>query len=142
MRALTVFDGGLSPRVRGDPSMSCGDTIILRSIPACAGGPVRYRPREACYRVYPRVCGGTLMRACGDRRDWGLSPRVRGDPPGTASHIPGDGSIPACAGGPSSVASPRRPSSVYPRVCGGTDGVYDTSEDVRGLSPRVRGDRV
>ena len=51
------------------------------------------------------------------------------------------GSIPACAGEPSSARASRSPTRVYPRVCGGTAlETYATYRD-RGLSPRVRGNR-
>ena len=49
------------------------------------------------------------------------------------------GSIPACAGEPSSSTTRTGPTWVYPRVCGGAgaaDGVLST---LTGLSPRVRG---
>ena len=72
------------------------------------------------YWVYPRVCGGTGLRDEDVRTFWGLSPRVRGNPPNVAdvSLMPGlsprvrgnlpaaacspahVGSIPACAGEP------------------------------------------
>ena len=89
----------------------------------------------------------------------GLSPRVRGNPLDYAPGDCGEGSIPACAGEPST----RRTSSptwwVYPRVCGGTmeawryaasgyglsrvcggtRAVIVQLRDGWGLSPRVRG---
>ena len=55
--------------------------------------------------------------ACGQ---WGLSPRVRGNPNGELVVVERVRSIPACAGEP--ILS--HPSgwcwTVYPRVCGGT----------------------
>ena len=70
------------------------------SIPACAGEPCthpNYRPAE---RVYPRVCGGTSIRAVACVTDVGLSPRVRGNPPYLGGTLGTEGSIPACAGEP------------------------------------------
>ena len=74
--------------------------------------------------------------------NWGLSPRVRGNP---AAHVrdgaPGR-SIPACAGEPpsSSICGCRR--TVYPRVCGGTSYLLAGRFCREGLSPRVRGNRI
>ena len=50
---------GLSPRVRGNPPPPRPKSAGQRSIPACAGEPVRHRLRQARFAVYPRVCGGT-----------------------------------------------------------------------------------
>ena len=53
--------------------------------------------------------------------------------------MPGEGSIPACAGEPSLVAAAVAVGTVYPRVCGGTAGGGAGGGDTNGLSPRVRG---
>ena len=71
--------GGLSPRVRGNPTGICGTGTTRRSIPACAGEPAGRPELQPGPPVYPRVCGGTL---CGGDQRWrqrGLSPRVRGN---------------------------------------------------------------
>ena len=65
------------------------------------------------------MCGGTYQIPDGDRRDQGLSPRVRGNHHGTEGYDAADGSIPACAGEPQALAA----------VLNG----------LTGLSPRVRG---
>ena len=72
-------DTGLSPRVRGnrDPVAEVGN--IIGSIPACAGEPRVSRSAVTSARVYPRVCGGTVMPTATSRRAAGLSPRVRGN---------------------------------------------------------------
>ena len=49
------------------------------------------------------------------------------------------GSIPACAGEASLSAMMRQPSTVYPRVCGGSNPGLGLPPAGRGLSPRVRG---
>ena len=54
------------------------------------------------YWVYPRVCGGTGLRDEDVRTFWGLSPRVRGNPPECCGCVAHAGSIPACAGEPTS----------------------------------------
>ena len=53
-------------------------------------------------------------------------------------HI-GLGSIPACAGEPDAQQVVHGDRTVYPRVCGGTQGLQRTNRDGNGLSPRVRG---
>ena len=72
---------GLSPRVRGNPMARIRQTGFLRSIPACAGEPVRAGSIYYCPGVYPRVCGGTRILLNRRQRRQGLSPRVRGNLP-------------------------------------------------------------
>ena len=97
--------------------------------------------RSTSRRVYPRVCGGT--ERVGDHLIpvTGLSPRVRGNHVGMRPVLDGLGSIPACAGEPAPVASRRSHHRVYPRVCGGTDDGRPSKDPLKGLSPRVRGNR-
>ena len=71
--------------------------------------------------------------------NWGLSPRVRGNPDGSGCRLTFRGSIPACAGEPSACPRPVPRHRVYPRVCGGTSAPRPVSTAGRGLSPRVRG---
>ena len=113
------LDGGLSPRVRGNPAAAACHTRRRRSIPACAGEPPRCRAHPRGHPVYPRVCGGTVRRGIKD------SVLAR--------------SIPACAGEPTGLHFRFGHSQVYPRVCGGTDGRYWVYGMYMGLSPRVRG---
>ena len=71
----------------------------------------------------------------------GLSPRVRGNLCGQSGlRVPGR-SIPACAGEPFSLARALQSQPVYPRVCGGTRAYSVMVRWVKGLSPRVRGNR-
>ena len=69
----------------------------------------------------------------------GLSPRVRGSLLTRVSGHQIGGSIPACAGEPSSSVSISSYCWVYPRVCGGAliQRIYLIV--LLGLSPRVRG---
>ena len=135
---------------------------VGRSIPACAGEPLpNTRTTTPCW-VYPRVCGGTAFRCCGDIYHAGLSPRVRGNLPvpfyhalsnrGLSPRVRGnperarwvgevDRSIPACAGEPSRWPRTWSDVKVYPRVCGGTGCAFAQVEGGGGLSPRVRGNR-
>ncbi len=130
---------GLSPRVRGNRERSAPAREYTGSIPACAGEPMNLRSTSFWARVYPRVCGGTEEDREPRTEQWGLSPRVRGNLrwPSRRGHRPG--SIPACAGEPSSISSSERGSGVYPRVCGGTRRESTLGRLHPGLSPRVRG---
>ena len=130
---------GLSPRVRGNLVHLVTQDLGEGSIPACAGEPHLADRRFAFPRVYPRVCGGTLIhRRFGGSLE-GLSPRVRGNHAlrGRRHRVPG--SIPACAGEPGRSGRLCTPQGVYPRVCGGTQVVAGALAPQEGLSPRVRG---
>ena len=72
--------GGLSPRVRGNPATGCPWAEVGGSIPACAGEPPKVQVFVLPFRVYPRVCGGTMNSIDSLRDSQGLSPRVRGNP--------------------------------------------------------------
>ena len=89
--------------------------------------------------VYPRVCGGTAGAVQQLRVVLGLSPRVRGNQRRDQFERGPVRSIPACAGEPSGRKTTRALVRVYPRVCGGTQGIALANDSSRGLSPRVRG---
>ena len=74
-----VLTGGLSPRVRGNPTPRGYGHPDWRSIPACAGEPPAYANAMSAVAVYPRVCGGTDLSFDAIRPVGGLSPRVRGN---------------------------------------------------------------
>ena len=139
MRRSKMACTGLSPRVRGNRREGARTVARRGSIPACAGEP----PSSSCPtlspRVYPRVCGGTPLKALAAPA--GLSPRVRGNRRCADAHHAIAGSIPACAGEPRPDRPPRRSTGVYPRVCGGTSSCERREKRREGLSPRVRGNR-
>ena len=111
---------GLSPRVRGNPSVVSVVVSSMRSIPARAGESLRRTRQRRSLGVYPRVCGGTAFVYVGLGTWTGLSPRVRGnlrDLLNAGKHL---GSIPARAGEPRATSASTCPSWVYPRACGGT----------------------
>ena len=141
LAAMMVPLCGLSPRVRGNRPALVDMMSGIRSIPACAGEPVRQSWGIPLKRVYPRVCGGTTHNQRPPPASRGLSPRVRGnlgdDHPARRLR----GSIPACAGEPLLPESPVRSRQVYPRVCGGTGKAVCRAAASTGLSPRVRGNR-
>ncbi len=132
---------GLSPRVRGNLILAGPSGRLKRSIPACAGEPPPGRCSPRLLRVYPRVCGGTVPGAGEVGAGRGLSPRVRGNLGQACADAAATGSIPACAGEPSYYRVAHFWGRVYPRVCGGTRQRGDRSGGLRGLSPRVRGNR-
>ena len=130
---------GLSPRVRGNPTETPSHRAYIGSIPACAGEPRIKDSLGSVSRVYPRVCGGTLGCRPTVRDPTGLSPRVRGNHIGRdAAHVR-LGSIPACAGEPTTTTTAHQIAWVYPRVCGGTGTTPCRVKNDQGLSPRVRG---
>ena len=136
------FVHGLSPRVRGNRRRHPRFRFTDGSIPACAGEPQKRGWSPRLRRVYPRVCGGTVMSQPVLCPVPGLSPRVRGNQGKTVGTAVCSGSIPACAGEPRLSSRRAQRQSVYPRVCGGTMQESHTTWPCLGLSPRVRGNRI
>ena len=136
---LSEGSPGLSPRVRGNRDMSIIRTGDERSIPACAGEPGCACGYAQAVWVYPRVCGGTQVRAHHQDLHVGLSPRVRGNRYTGYQRKSDWRSIPACAGEPGLHGGSAANGKVYPRVCGGTPMLNGQANRPRGLSPRVRG---
>ena len=87
------------------------------------------------------MCGGTGSQFPPLFLIQGLSPRVRGNHSTSGPQRRRRGSIPACAGEPPSESVTFNQGVVYPRVCGGTRIGTPLHDHVRGLSPRVRGNR-
>ena len=133
---------GLSPRVRGNLSGRLWQAWQRRSIPACAGEPLRTNWKMRAKQVYPRVCGGTCPAAQRPGKHYGLSPRVRGNHTGLGTDVAHQGSIPACAGEPALPLFVMVMVRVYPRVCGGTLPSSTLRASPVGLSPRVRGNHI
>ena len=124
--ALEHRRGGLSPRVRGNPSAFSMTLGFLRSIPARAGEPDR-----------PAASRGALCSAVNNIERIafvrGLSPRVRGNPDLVRAMTATGGLSPRVRGN-------RIPNiRVYPRACGGTPNLRPRRLRPHGLSPRVRG---
>ena len=112
------------------------------SIPACAGEPLPLTSLLSGIGVYPRVCGGTATPRPKCLGSDGLSPRVRGNRPHVVAAYRWPGSIPACVGEPLQTGEPHSGAEVYPRVCGGTGFNHTAGPNERGLSPRMRGNRI
>ena len=72
-------NSGLSPRVRGNLGYGFKGKGAGGSIPACAGEPRAGSLPGSAGGVYPRVCGGTILRIPSGAAGKGLSPRVRGN---------------------------------------------------------------
>ena len=125
--------------MRGNPPFRPERWSRRRSIPAYAGEPSSSASVVSSLTVYPRVCGGTLLRRPRHGRVRGLSPRMRGnlfDARDVGQQVR---SIPAYAGEPCGRTSASWLATVYPRVCGGTQTAAETARDAYGLSPRMRG---
>ena len=139
MPMMMPYSAGLSPRMRGNQGRREGTSPSEGSIPAYAGEPYQRAAKRAEGQVYPRVCGGT--RTMPDMHDYisGLSPRMRGNPIHYTRRPARSRSIPAYAGEPACGNSDGNPYRVYPRVCGGTWISTASSPQMRGLSPRMRG---
>ena len=88
------------------------------------------------------MCGGTSVCHIQCEQRVGLSPRVRGNQYLIRRPAWRCGSIPACAGEPTSGNTFPCWDRVYPRVCGGTDAEVGLASTAMGLSPRVRGNRL
>ena len=132
---------GPSPRVRGIRDVALDGGVATGSIPACAGNPRSVIVIRTAPRVHPRVCGES-GRPPGSRcRGSGPSPRVRGILPADPQAALLPGSIPACAGNPTT--SPRSVplAWVHPRVCGESRHAPFHPAFLGGPSPRVRGIR-
>ena len=125
--------------MRGNRSGQGRASASAGSIPACAGEPgVPCRHRRS-RRVYPRVCGGTSAGNFNCIGSFGLSPRVRGNRVADGDSDRYLRSIPACAGEPHHRSASSFYQAVYPRVCGGTRYQKKLPMQLKGLSPRVRG---
>ena len=133
---------GLSPQVRGNPSVHRVACACVRSIPASAGEPDERRARRRRTWVYPRKCGGTLDQEGADEVSMGLSPQVRGNRNQCLLRAERAGSIPASAGEPSEPPISKLQWGVYPRKCGGTVISLPTGGGKTGLSPQVRGNHA
>ena len=87
------------------------------------------------------MCGGTDVFENGGYDYEGLSPRVRGTLYILTAVPPKHGLSPRVRGNLPRGGVVMRANRVYPRVCGGTDGVRIFGKEYEGLSPRVRGNR-
>ena len=119
-----------------------GETQHGRSIPAPAGEPCCNLCFTSSIAVYPRACGGTGPPQIRDKCYDGLSPRLRGNRPRNVFSRSRYGSIPAPAGEPSLYNPAHEHPEVYPRACGGTLSPVHSVLLAKGLSPRLRGNRI
>ncbi len=129
----------LSPRARGKPEVYEPDFAEVGTIPACAGETTPARGHSRASWDYPRVRGGNHSAAQTSCTVAGLSPRARGKQGFPKSRILAKGTIPACAGETSVIASAIPLKRDYPRVRGGNRGIHRHSLKQWGLSPRARG---
>ena len=78
---MSIPNGGLSPRIRGNRDLRLRRRVGRRSIPAYTGEPHRDRGSGSDGGVYPRVYGGTPSLSGDHSAKNGLSPRIRGNRP-------------------------------------------------------------
>ena len=130
---------GRSPHARG--SLKCGLSVAHRygSIPACAGEPGPKGRRQERWRVDPRMRGGAADCQAGQYFIPGRSPHARGSPCAESWYGFAGGSIPACAGEPSSPSANPEVIGVDPRMRGGACSSSRSSHRVPGRSPHARG---
>ena len=64
--------------MRGKLFRKPGYAVLAGSIPACAGEAFTCAGKASVVRVYPRVCGGSVLELKLNLIAVGLSPRVRG----------------------------------------------------------------
>ena len=139
---LSAFTKGLSPRMRGNLYRLVAPPNRIGSIPAHAGEPRGWQSTRGLTRVYPRACGGTEQAIVVILEELGLSPRMRGNRRQLATQQLLQGSIPAHAGEPPCWVCWINYCRVYPRACGGTIIGARGIQVKRGLSPRMRGNRI
>ena len=114
---------GLSPRRRGNLLELVTAPVQSGPIPAQAGEPCGTGREGRGRAAYPRAGGGTVGVDVARRRDLGLSPRRRGNPP---REDPRGGElrpIPAQAGEPTDEDATSYRGKAYPRAGGGTSSV-------------------
>ena len=130
---------GLSPRMRGSPSVVLPGRQVRGIIPAYAGEPADTDDHRPATRDYPRVCGGADNLVARLSPGEGLSPRMRGSLPTRTTTSLRHGIIPAYAGEPTIWWRACRRARDYPRVCGGAHQSYCRVGRSAGLFPRMRG---
>ena len=94
--------------------------VLGRSIPTCVGQPRKCHSAARMSRVYPHVCGATIVSNDPLNIPGGLSPRVWGNHACGNHRTNNMGSIPTCVGQPAVVAAGGLMRKVYPHVCGAT----------------------
>ena len=132
---------GSSPHLRGNLGGQPLGQRLRRVIPAPAGEPRSGAPRRSLSEGHPRTCGGTMRDTGGDVNARGSSPHLRGNLLADEIKIQSPGVIPAPAGEPRTrdTGTPLREG--HPRTCGGTSNLVELTEDARGSSPHLRGNR-
>ena len=132
---------GPSPPARGSQEPPGGVGQPEGSIPACAGEPRAGLRPSVVKRVHPRLRGGAVKGRT-PRGAWtGPSPPARGSRGLVAARGGRWGSIPACAGEPSTMMPSVMATRVHPRLRGGAPRWPSTRQRSRGPSPPARGSR-
>ena len=152
---------GSIPAWAGKPSTRRPDSGSMRVHPRVGGEPSRNADMARTAAVHPRVGGETIAATLFPRSTIGPSPRGRGNlRPCTSTTLKGGPSprgpgnrfrfevedlvrwsIPAWAGKPVGPAQPHAWRRVHPRVGGETHATAGRRDELRGPSPRGRGNR-
>ena len=133
---------GSSPRGRGTPNASTGNSTEDRFIPARAGNTRHRRHSGPCPPVHPRAGGEHLSLTGGQVPSTGSSPRGRGTPRRLLEEHPVLRFIPARAGNTGALTGVRFTSSVHPRAGGEHFARQSACLAQYGSSPRGRGTPV
>ena len=113
----------------------------LGPIPTCVGQPSSWRLSARRNKAYPHVCGATATAIKHVCESAGLSPRVWGNLIKWGQFARDFGPIPTCVGQPAQATAAGRCAAAYPHVCGATVPMPPAAHSMRGLSPRVWGNR-
>ncbi len=135
----TVLLPGLSPHARGNRRHVRPSHQNIGPIPACAGEPPAGSPAGRPPAAYPRMRGGTVKNVLMGLAPTGLSPHARGNRDRETAASTVSGPIPACAGEPLSFTTIVSGIRAYPRMRGGTLGLFWRVYGLLGLSPHARG---
>ena len=142
MRSATAScRSGLSPPTRGSRRFVAATLVLVRSIPAHTGKPLRPSAISDAHEVYPRPHGEARSRFALHRTPPGLSPPTRGSHGQDDPVDVGLRSIPAHTGKPSRASRTARNVRVYPRPHGEAPAGAGRRIGDRGLSPPTRGSR-
>ena len=130
---------GLSPHARGNREVIQQNPASSGTIPACAGEPRGLTLPLDEDGDYPRMRGGTEAKQNIERECKGLSPHAWPNRRHTERSVGRPGTIPACAGEPSTSSAGEARLRDYPRMRGGTCSSSAGRVRPTGLSPHARG---
>ena len=129
----------LSPRMRGCFLVPVTPRYLRGAFPAYAGMFLRKFHLRVLQSGFPRVCGDVSHDNRGKQVKRTLSPRMRGCFRSRRSDLPARSAFPAYAGMFPLVQLRCEEVSGFPRVCGDVSSGTTITNEIRELSPRMRG---